>query len=61
MKLNEYAAYRGDEFLVIGTAQEISEKLGIKLKTVYRYISDEYKSQVKDYNRSLIIIKLDKD
>ena len=40
-KLKEYAYYRGDEFIMIGTIQEIAEANNYKIKTVesWRYPS----------------------
>lgn len=40
-KLKEYAYYRGDEFIMIGTIQEIAEANKYKVKTVesWRYPS----------------------
>lgn len=43
----QYAVYRGDDLLAIGTAEEIAEKLGIKKKTVYFYASPSYKKRGK--------------
>ena len=34
MKLPEYAVYRGDEFICIGTRREIAERLNVNIKTV---------------------------
>lgn len=46
---NEYAVYKGDELLAIGTAKEISEILNIKVKTVWAYTTDAYQR----YNEKL--------
>lgn len=35
----EYAVYRDDDLLSVGTAKEVSEELGIKEKTLYSYVS----------------------
>lgn len=43
----QYAVYRGDDLLAIGTAEEIAEKLGIKKETVYFYASPSYKKRGK--------------
>lgn len=32
-----YALYKGDEFIDIGTAAELAEKLNCKVKTIYQY------------------------
>lgn len=36
-KLTDYALYRGDVFVMIGTIEEISEYLGVKIKTARFY------------------------
>lgn len=43
----QYAVYKGDDLLVIGTAEEIAEKLGIKKETVYFYASPAHKRRGK--------------
>lgn len=43
----QYAVYRGDDLLAIGTAEEIAEKLGIKKETVYFYASPTHKKRGK--------------
>jgi hypothetical protein len=43
----QYAVYKGDDLLAIGTAEEISEKLGIKKETVYFYVSPAHKRRGK--------------
>lgn len=32
-----YALYKGDQFMDIGTATELAEKLNCKVKTIYQY------------------------
>lgn len=51
----QYAVYRGDDLLAIGTAEEIAEKLGIKKETVYFYASPSYKKRGKP----TVVIPLD--
>ncbi len=43
----QYAVYKGDDLLAIGTAEEIAEKLGIKKETVYFYASPTHKKRGK--------------
>lgn len=40
MKLQEYALYKGEEVLCIGTAKECASKLGLKENTI-RWYSNE--------------------
>lgn len=37
MKKQEYAMYKGDEFLVMGTVKECAEYLGVSPRTIYWY------------------------
>ena len=57
-KLNQYALYKGDDFLFQGTAKECAEFLGVKRHTVYWMTTPSYHKRVKDGNR-LIAIKID--
>ena len=36
-KPSEYALYKGDTFIDIGTAEELAKKLNCKVKTIYQY------------------------
>lgn len=45
--MTEYALYKGDELLHIGTAEEIAKKRGIKKKSVMHYATDSYKERLK--------------
>ncbi|MBO7715936.1 MAG: hypothetical protein J6S85_20395 [Methanobrevibacter sp.] len=40
---NEYALYKGDTFLMIGTYKEIAEYLGVKVESVKNYTCSRYK------------------
>ncbi len=37
--MTEYALYKGEEILAMGTAKEIAREMGIKIKTVFHYHS----------------------
>lgn len=41
----EYALYKGDELLGIGTAKELAKMHGVKEKTIYFYTSPVYKKR----------------
>lgn len=53
----QYALYRGDEFLTIGTQKEIAEELGVKESSVRFYGSPSYRKRTDD--RGLILIELE--
>lgn len=38
-----YALYRGDELLDVGTLREIAERQGVKEQTVYYYSTPSYR------------------
>ena len=44
----EYAMYKGDELLAMGTKEEICEQLGIKRQTLDYYRTNAYKERVKN-------------
>lgn len=53
----EYALYKGDELLGVGTIDELAEELGIKPKTVRHYGYPGYKRRTSEKARRLV--KLD--
>lgn len=44
-KAKEYAVYKGDTFICLGTARECAEFMEIKLDSFYFYISPSYKKR----------------
>lgn len=44
--MTEFALYRGDELLCIGTAEECAERIGVKPDTVRYYASPCYNRRV---------------
>lgn len=54
--MKEYALYKGDEFIALGTIREIAKQLNIKENTVRRYGSP---SQVEKNKSGIILITLD--
>ena len=59
----EYALYRGDEFLDVGTIRQLSKKLGIKENTMRYLASNKHYERVTGGKSStcgsLIAFKLD--
>lgn len=45
--MNEYAVYKGDELLVIGTRKECADRLGVKLQTISYYCSPAYRKKLE--------------
>jgi hypothetical protein len=57
-KSKEYALYRGDEFVDIGTAEFLANKYNTSANTIrWRAGSNRYKS--KDHKNGYIVISLD--
>ena len=56
----EYALYRGEEVLAIGTKNEIARTLGIKPETVLFYGTPSYRKRRKTDDRR-ILIRLDEE
>lgn len=60
-KENIYAAYKGDEFLDIGTKKQLARKLHIKIETISFLASPAYRKRVDPENNDvMIIIKIGK-
>lgn len=61
----EYAMYKGDELLAIGTRDEICKQMGIAVKTFQYYRTNAYKKRLKQRKQRGIgyrtIIKLEDD
>lgn len=55
----EYALYEGDEFLIVGTLDEIAEKMNIKKKSLICYGSP---SRIEKHGgRGRILIKIEEE
>ena len=48
MQVKEYALYKGDELLAMGTKREIAEQLGVSVNTVSYYGTPVYARQTND-------------
>lgn len=56
-----YAMYRGDKFIDLGTLDELSKKFNVKKKTIGFYCSPSYQKRKKDYDKSIVVIRLEKE
>ena len=62
MSKKEYAVYRGDTLVAVGTSKEVAEQMGIKQKTLWWYTTPAYKKRVKSgRNKQEVIILDDKE
>lgn len=58
----EYAVYRGDAFLTLGTAIECAAFMGWKKpKHTQFFASPTYRKRVKEDGNGLVVIKLEDD
>lgn len=48
--MNEYALYKGEEILSMGTIPEIAKELGVKRDTVAYYKTQAYQNRLKRRN-----------
>ena len=53
-----YAAYRGDEFIDLGTKRELAESLGVSEKSIELYMSPSYRRR-PGYGKRLIVIRIE--
>lgn len=58
-KENIYAAYKGDEFIDLGTKKELAKKLNIKPSSIHFYTTPTYRKRRENSPNSLIIIRID--
>ncbi|MBC2367811.1 hypothetical protein HBP99_04145 [Listeria booriae] len=56
--MTEYALYKGDELLKIGTVDELAEYKGVKRETILFYTSPTYTKRTTEKN-GLRAVKLD--
>ena len=56
-----YCVYKGDEFVDVGTKEELAKRLGIKPNTIYYYSSKSYKNMVKRGNSKRIEVYIVED
>lgn len=50
MQIKEYALYKGDELLAMGTKREIAEQLGISVDSVTCYGTPSYAKRTSENN-----------
>ena len=58
--MKEYALYKGDELLGIGTLAELAKQQNVKERTIYYYSMPAYqRKSKKGPNKRMVAIKLD--
>ena len=61
MSRTTFALYRGDEFVDVGTAEEIAKRLGCKPDTIRFYATPSYQARLKDRDKRLIAVRIDEE
>ena len=56
MQVKEYALYKGEELLAMGTKREIAEQLGVSPSTVGYYGTLVYARRITERGRRLVEI-----
>ena len=56
--MKEYALYKGEECLAIGTIKEIANKMKVKEETIYFYTTPTYKKRCKKSKNRRELIKV---
>ena len=57
-KYKEYALYKGEELLAIGTKKELAEKFNVKEDTISFYLTPTYLKRSKG-NNCRVVVALD--
>ena len=57
--MREYAVYKGEEFITIGTADECAKELGVKSETI-RWLSTPT-AQKRQGENSLVVVKMENE
>lgn len=60
-KKQEYALYKGDEFIDLGTIEELAERMGVAPNTIRYYQTTIYKKRGKDDSNRKVLIKIERD
>ena len=55
---HDYAVYKGDEFLDIGTAKELASKMNVKVETIKFWSTPTYHKRIKNHDIATIVVKL---
>ncbi|QNG60370.1 hypothetical protein H4O14_02250 [Bacillus sp. PAMC26568] len=62
--MKEYAVYKGDTFICIGTVEECANYLDVSPQTIRFYLSPAYKKRIAkrgETSNSLTVIKIEDD
>ncbi len=57
--MTEYAIYKGDQFIDLGTVSKLAQKFGVKPDTIKFWSRPSYLKRIKD--NALIAIRIEDD
>lgn len=55
--MKEYALYKGDDFIMVGTLEQIAEHLNIKRSSASFYNSPAYKRRIEGKSNRVVVIQ----
>lgn len=59
MKQVDYALYKGDEFLIVGSVEELARYLNVKTQTIKFFSYPSYLKRFEKDNNRIIVIKIE--
>lgn len=59
--MQEFALYKGDEMLSVGTIKEIADEMGVREGTIRFYQHPTYQQRAKEPRNRRVLIKLEDD
>ncbi|MGE7838026.1 hypothetical protein [Viridibacillus arvi] len=54
-----YALYKGENYLIDGTLDEIAEARGVSRETILFYGTPTHQKRIKNVNKCLLLVKLE--
>lgn len=57
----DFALYKGDTFLTLGSRKELAAYLGVTADTITFYSSPSYKKRVKEDGKAIVVIRIEDD
>ena len=60
-KENDYALYKGDEFIAVGTAKELALRMNVQIGTIKFWSSPTYHKRIVNHDRAIVVIKMEEE
>ncbi|NDL68504.1 hypothetical protein [Anaerotalea alkaliphila] len=61
VRTKEFALYKGEEMLGIGTIDELAEMQGVKPETIRFYLYPAYQRRVRNAKNRMVLVRLDQE